>query len=190
MSENHWKEPIRWNAQAERTGPRHRVFCASMADIRRRSAARSAGTTVEVDSRNPALRLTIAKRKRPNRIANALPEDWGTGYDNVWLGTSVEDERVLGRVEHLRNVPAKVRFISLEPLIGALHDLRLNGIDWVIVGGESGPHARQMDPAWVLDIRQRCVELDVAVFFKRWRREKGEHWKVARWSRPAADVPG
>jgi protein gp37 len=88
--------------------------------------------------------------------------------ENVWLGTSVEDARVVGRVDHLRRIPAPVRFLSCEPLIGPLRDIDLSGIDWVIVGGESGPHHRPIEKEWVRAIRRSCREQRVAFFFKQW----------------------
>ncbi len=88
--------------------------------------------------------------------------------ENVWMGVSIESSRVLGRVDHLRSVPAAVRFLSCEPLIGPLDRLDLIGIDWVIVGGESGPKARPMKPAWVRTIRAACRAHGAAFFFKQW----------------------
>jgi protein gp37 len=87
---------------------------------------------------------------------------------NVWFGTSVEDARVLDRVADLRRVPAAVRFLSVEPLLGPIPNLPLAKIDWVIVGGESGPGARRMDRQWVREIRDRCVAHSVPFFFKQW----------------------
>ena len=84
------------------------------------------------------------------------------------MGVSVENEDCLYRVEHLRRTGARVKFLSLEPLLSSLSDLDLNGIDWVIVGGESGPRARPMEPQWVADIRDQCIEDGVAFFFKQW----------------------
>lgn len=104
--------------------------------------------------------------KRPERaaaVAGSLP--WP---NNVWMGTSVERADVRGRIELLRKIPAKVRFISAEPLIGPIGRVSLRGIHWVIVGGESGPGARPMDENWVRDIRDRCNAADVAFFFKQW----------------------
>lgn len=86
----------------------------------------------------------------------------------IWMGTSVEDDKVRWRIECLRNTTAAVKFLSLEPLIGALKDLDLTGIDWVIVGGESGAGARPMNPDWATDIRDQCLEQGVAFFFKQW----------------------
>jgi protein gp37 len=87
---------------------------------------------------------------------------------NVWMGVSVEDERVVQRVKDLAGVPAKVRFLSCEPLIGPLERLPLKGIHWVIVGGESGPGARPMNPDWVESIHSQCRRQGVAFFFKQW----------------------
>jgi protein gp37 len=87
---------------------------------------------------------------------------------NAWLGTSVEDDRVLDRVDHLRRVPAEVRFLSCEPLIGPLDGLDLDGIHWVIVGGESGAGHRPIEIRWVRDIREQTVEAGAAFFFKQW----------------------
>ena len=113
----------------------------------------------------------LTKRSgRLAKIASQLP--WPK---NVWMGVSVEDSRVLHRVDDLRRVPAKVRFLSCEPLIGPLTSLELSGLHWVIVGGESGAQARPMREEWAQDIREQCEDQDVAFFFKQWggvRKEK------------------
>ena len=88
--------------------------------------------------------------------------------DNVWAGVSVETRKYLGRIDYLRRVPARVRFISFEPLLQRLGEIDFTGIDWVIVGGESGPSARPMDPAWVVEIREQCLAAGVRFFFKQW----------------------
>jgi len=87
---------------------------------------------------------------------------------NVWMGVSVEDVRVLHRIDDLFAVPARVRFLSCEPLIGPLDELPLRGISWVIVGGESGPGARSMRKCWVESIRRQCCDADIPFFFKQW----------------------
>ena len=87
---------------------------------------------------------------------------------NIWMGVSVETEEYYGRIEDLREVPAKTRFLSCEPLLGPLSDLNLNSIDWVIAGGESGPGARPMEPEWVESIRDQCVSAQTAFHFKQW----------------------
>ena len=88
--------------------------------------------------------------------------------ENVWIGVSIEDERVLSRIHDLTVVPARIRFLSCEPLIGPLDNLPLDSIDWVIVGGESGPGARPMKAEWVESILRQCRQKDVSFFFKQW----------------------
>ncbi|MGB5106106.1 MAG: phage Gp37/Gp68 family protein [Candidatus Zixiibacteriota bacterium] len=87
---------------------------------------------------------------------------------NIWMGVSVENDKVTQRIDYLRQSNAMVKFLSLEPLLGPLPNLDLSGIDWVIVGGESGPGARPMDEAWVLEIRDQCDAAGVKFFFKQW----------------------
>lgn len=104
--------------------------------------------------------------KRSERLAElALRLPWPR---NIWMGVSVEDERVLARIDDLRRVPAAVRFLSCEPLIGPVGALNLDGVDWVIVGGESGPGARPMQIEWVRSIFRACRNSDAAFFFKQW----------------------
>jgi protein gp37 len=104
--------------------------------------------------------------KRADRLAALSPElDWPA---NVWMGVSVENADYVDRINDLRVTGAHVKFLSLEPLLGPLTKLNLRGIDWVIVGGESGPRARAIDPAWVTDIRDQCRRVGVAFFFKQW----------------------
>lgn len=106
----------------------------------------------------------LTKRsQRLRELAACIP--WPA---NVWMGVSIENDRVLCRVTELRAVPAQVRFLSCEPLIGPLDALPLDGISWVIVGGESGPGARPMKRTWVESIRCQCQKADVAFFFKQW----------------------
>ncbi|WP_125264433.1 DUF5131 family protein [Streptomyces alboflavus] len=104
--------------------------------------------------------------KRARRLRQIAPKlDWP---DNVWMGVSVETETELARVDDLREVPSAVRFLSCEPLLGPLSGLRLEGIHWVIAGGESGPRHRALDEAWVTQIRDTCQDAGVAFFFKQW----------------------
>ena len=177
MSENYWKEPLRWNTTAEQQGRRIQVFCASMADVFDPEApAGQLDRLWNLIRATPSLDWQLLT-KRPERIRESLPDDWGLGWPNVWLGTSVEDSQVIERIGHLVNVSAIVHFLSLEPLIGPIPDLPLSRIDWVIVGGESGPDARFMNPGWVRDIRRQCRTFGVAFFFKQWggvrKREAG-----------------
>jgi protein gp37 len=104
--------------------------------------------------------------KRPHLAEQYAPEL--TWSPNIWMGTSVEDSRVLHRINALTKVPATIRFLSVEPLIGRIPRLPLKGVHWVIVGGESGPGSRPMDPEWVRVIRDRCVARGVPFFFKQW----------------------
>jgi protein gp37 len=106
--------------------------------------------------------------KRPARMAAVVSELVGEILPNVWLGTSVETAAVADRIEHLRGVPAAIRFISFEPLIGPVGDIDLSGIHWAIVGGESGRFARAIREIWVDAIYAQCLRYDTAFFFKQW----------------------
>ena len=104
--------------------------------------------------------------KRSERLTRLAPElDWP---ENVWMGVTVEHADYLDRVEHLRATPARIKFLSLEPLLGPMPHVDLAGIDWVIVGGESGPGARPMRAEWATEIRDRCASAGVPFFFKQW----------------------
>ncbi|MFC7245169.1 DUF5131 family protein [Catellatospora aurea] len=100
---------------------------------------------------------------RLRRLAESL--DWPP---NVWMGVSVENEKVSYRIDHLREVPAAVRFLSCEPLLGPIPNINLDGIHWVIAGGESGPQFRPVEHAWVCSLRDACVKKNVPFFFKQW----------------------
>jgi len=153
------ERPLHW------AKPRH-VFVNSMSDLFHDAVPtdyiKKVFSIMEQTSQHQFQVLT----KRSRRLAELSAElSWPA---NVWMGVSVEDERVRFRIDDLRRVPAAVRFISAEPLIGPLPSLNLEGINWVIVGGESGPGARPMDPTWVRDIRDQCVASNAAFFFKQW----------------------
>lgn len=107
--------------------------------------------------------LLTKRPKRLTRMADRLP--WPS---NVWMGVSVEDAARTWRLDRLREVPAAVRFVSAEPLLGSLAEVDLTGLDWVIAGGESGPGARPMGPLWVDELQDQCVAARVAFFFKQW----------------------
>ncbi len=106
--------------------------------------------------------------KRPERMVQVLTQRSFEILPNVWLGTSVEDGRVLNRLDAIRRVPAAIRFVSLEPLIGSVAEGDLTGIHWAIVGGESGPRAREMKAEWVDEIESMCRSSGTAFFFKQW----------------------
>lgn len=106
--------------------------------------------------------------KRPERMAHILTEVVRDVLPNVWLGTSVEDRAAAGRIELLRLVPAAIRFISFEPLIGPVGTVDLEGVDWAIVGGESGRSARPIRESWIDEIHYQCARYGTAFFFKQW----------------------
>jgi protein gp37 len=119
----------------------------------------------EVMVRCPQHTFQILTKRSQRLVELSTTIEWAK---NIWMGVSIENEDVLDRLEHLTKVPAKVRFLSCEPLIGPLVKLLLSGIHWVIVGGESGPGARPMQEEWVHSIMKQCQEQKVAFFFKQW----------------------
>lgn len=143
-----------------------RVFVNSMSDLFHEEVPedfiREVWRTMAATPRHTYQILT----KRPERMAEIV-SDFAV-LPNVWLGTSVEDSRVLHRIDALRRASAVVRFVSFEPLIGTVGKADLTGIHWAIVGGESGPQARTMDPAWVDEIEVACRGAGTAFFFKQW----------------------
>jgi len=170
MSDAYWKQPHAWNRAAERSGQRARVFCSSMADVfeDHPTNAEQRPRLWDTITATPWLDWLLLT-KRPENIRAMLPYDWAP-YPNVWLGTSVGyQESALKRVPHLFGLPAVVRFLSCEPLLGPL-DLGFAGayIDWVICGGESGPGARPMHPDWARSLRDQCAFAGVRFFFKQW----------------------
>ena len=104
--------------------------------------------------------------KRPELIRERLPDDWGKGWRNVWLGVSIENQDFISRKTILRRIPAQVRFISAEPLLGPIKFRSLSGFNWIITGGESGPNSRYMDLQWVREIRDQCIEFNIPFFHK------------------------
>jgi protein gp37 len=191
----HWNTPLKWNAQAQREGVRFRVFCASMADVFDKNAPAGARERLfELIKATPHLDWLLLTK----RIGNAhkmLPADWGYGYPNVWLGISVVNQDEADRdIPKLLTLPAHVRWLSMEPLLGpvALNNISAPAgeqwnvldreeaaeaaqeggcagtISWVVVGGESGPNARPMHPAWARSLRDQCGEAGVPFLFKQW----------------------
>jgi len=170
-SEAYWNLPHRWNRKAEKEGHRRKVFCGSMMDWCDKDAPPMAREFLwSAIKSTPWLDWQLLT-KRASLIRQNLPYDWGDGYDNVWLGVTVENrQHGLPRIEELRRIPAKVRFLSCEPLLEHINikPRRLEGIHWVIIGGESGPGCRPMIRDWVIDIMDDCHFADVPVFFKQW----------------------
>ncbi|MBF0474413.1 MAG: phage Gp37/Gp68 family protein [Deltaproteobacteria bacterium] len=126
--------------------------------------------------------------KRAERLAELA----GTLFwpDNVWMGVTVEHSSRVSRIDYLREVPAAVRFLSLEPLLGPLPDLDLAGIDWVILGGESGPGARPMEKSWVIDIQEQCHRANVPFFFKQWGGTSKKRAGRLLYGRTFDEMPG
>lgn len=132
--------------------------------------------------------------KRPDNMLKVVKDARLAVLPNVWLGTSVESLKYSARISILRRVPAAIRFISFEPLIGPIGKVNLKGIHWAIVGGESGPKARPMDKEWVEEIRMQCASQDVAFFFKQWggtnKKSTGRIYRGRTWDAfPASSIP-
>lgn len=177
----YWKQPLRWDRAAAAAGERHRVFCASLADVFDPEVPDEWRADLYLLIRATPNLDWLLLTKRPEKM-----RDWvlsaGGDYPNVWLGVSVEDQqRADERIETLMLTPAVVRFLSVEPLLGPIHIKRWTirehglraigakpGLGWVIVGGESGPGARPINPEWVRSIRDACVSARVPFFFKQW----------------------
>ena len=186
-----WRQPIKWNAEAARTGTRPRVFCASLADVFDNEVpAQWRADLLQLIRDTPHLDWLLLT-KRIGNAARMLDEaaelmDSGMGvwapsvFPHVWIGATVVNQEEAERdIPKLLRVPAAKRFLSLEPLLSSVIVFSLDGpldvpegfkspIDWVIVGGESGPGARPMLPDWVRSFREQCASADVPFFFKRW----------------------
>lgn len=163
-------QPARW------AKPRT-IFVNSMSDLFQETVPASFVERVFQSMRDAPQHTFQVLTKRPGRMASIVRQVQPEPLQHVWLGTSVELDRYVWRADKLRDTPAAVKFLSLEPLLGPLPSLELDAIDWVIVGGESGHGARRMDPAWVRDLRDRCEDAGVAFFFKQlgtvWAKELG-----------------
>lgn len=167
FGDKHWAGPRTWNRAAEKAGERRRVFCGSMCDVFEDHV------TVNAERLKlwPLIKQTpnldwLLLTKRPENVLAMLPQDWGQGYPNVWLGASVEGNDYAWRADCLRAVPAAVRFVSYEPALGPVDALALDGLHWVIYGGESGPGHRAEDKRWARDMRDRCRAAGVAFYHK------------------------
>lgn len=162
-----FNRPLRWNRQAREAGRVDRVFVASWADFFSKEADAWRPDAWAIMRECESLIFQVLT-KRHGRIAAHLPEDWGDGWDNVWLGVSAENREWWDRrVDALRLVPARVRFVSYEPALGPLgDDVDMQGIHWVIIGGESGHDARPFDIVWARSAIAACKAADVACFVK------------------------
>lgn len=172
-----WNKPRRWNANHEsfcvKHGRRQRVFCASLADIfdnHKSIQPEWRDDLWKLIRETPNLDWQLLT-KRPQNIARFLPEDWGDGYDNVWLGTTAENEvEFVKRTWCMKDIPAVVRFLSCEPLLGSvpLWPGTFLFFHWVIAGGESGPNFREMNIDHARALRDQCVEQGIPFFFKQY----------------------
>lgn len=159
LHEHALQRPLRWHKS-------RMIFVNSMSDLFHEDVP--AKFILQVfrimrEASHHQFQILTKRGKQLESLAGMLP--WP---ENVWMGVTVENSDYMWRIDSLRKAPAKVRFLSLEPLLGPLPDLDLRNIDWVIVGGESGPGARHMEEDWVLAIKEQCQEAQVPFFFKQW----------------------
>lgn len=149
----HWKKP-------------QMIFVNSMSDLFHKDVPTEFILQVFDVMRRASWHTFQVLTKRSARLAELNTKiDWSP---NIWMGVSVENEKYSFRIDHLRQTNTRIKFLSLEPLLGPLPEINLNGIDWVIVGGESGPGARPIEEGWVIDIRNQCRQVRVPFFFKQW----------------------
>jgi protein gp37 len=151
--------PLRWKR------PR-RIFVNSMSDLFHEEVPLTFIRQIfDVIAQCPQHIFQILTKRSDRLMEDGKSLPWP---ENIWMGVTVESADYTFRIDHLRQTRAKTKFLSVEPLLGPIHDLDLNGIHWVIVGGESGPKARAMDPAWVRSVLDRCRVAEVPFFFKQW----------------------
>ena len=176
MQENSLGLPLKWKKPQT-------IFVNSMSDLFHKAVPVEFILKIfEVMCRADWHRYQILT-KRSDRLLELSPKlPWKS---HIWMGVSVETLDYAIRIEHLRKTGAMVKFLSLEPLLGPLPGLNLEGVDWVIVGGESGPGARAVDPAWVLEIREQCQTANVPFFFKQWggtrKKKSGRELEGRTW---------
>lgn len=142
------------------------IFVNSMSDLFHEDISVSFLKKVFKVMNETPLHIYQVLTKRAERLEEIASEF--TWTDNIWMGVSVEDDKVIDRINHLKKTPARIKFLSLEPLLGPLPKLNLKGINWVIVGGESGRKSRPVKEEWVVDIKNQCEKANVEFFFKQW----------------------
>lgn len=205
-----WRKPYKWNNEAPLSGQRHRVFCASLADVFDNQAEKHWRADLFAMIRETPNLAWLLLTKRPQNIRKMLPADWGAGWSNAWLGTTAENQDEANRrIPHLLATPAAVRFVSAEPLLEPIDFTKLDTmlfrraervnaltgeasgmfgdpagslpcLDWIIVGGESGPDFRHLDLAWARSIRDQCAAAGTAFFMK----------QTAGARKPLPPIPG
>ncbi len=205
-SASNWRQPLKWNKEAKQVGERRRVFCASLADVFEDHSTIKSGWRADLGRLildTPNLDWLLLT-KRPENVMRLAPDFWvyisgviGELPKNVWIGTTVENQEYADRrIPELLKIPAHIRFLSVEPLLGPIdldsanpdpdyfrrsylefnqrvsdgkfNQATYNRIDWVIVGGESGPRPRTMLPSWARSLRDQCQAAHVPFFFKQW----------------------
>ena len=166
-SDSYWKQPLGWDREAAKAGTRPRIFCGSLCDWADDEApAGQRDRLWDLIRQTPHLDWLMLT-KRASNINKYLPADWNIGYANVWLGVTCENKQHgLPRLEALRGIPASVHFLSCEPLLEDMGEMNLEGIEWVIVGGETGGNARSMDVIWAEGIVEQCRKQGVPVWMK------------------------
>ncbi|KAA3655894.1 MAG: phage Gp37/Gp68 family protein [Chloroflexi bacterium] len=159
LQEHMLERPLTWKKPQQ-------IFVNSMSDLFHQNVPLDYIQRVFDVMRRASWHTFQVLTKRSERLLQLNDElNWP---DNVWMGVSVENSAYTHRIDHLRATGAKIKFLSLEPLLGPLNDLNLVNIDWVITGGESGPGSRPIKEQWVIDIREQCITADVPFFFKQW----------------------
>lgn len=167
-SATNWKSPVKWNEWAARDGVRRKVFCASLADVfDNQWDPQWRSDLFALIEDTPHLDWLLLT-KRPQNISEMIPPKWDGGLPtNIWLGATVESqEEAARRIPHLLRVPARIHFLSCEPLLGPINPFQHYKIDWVICGGESGPKRRPMQIQWAEALRDDCLTAGVPFFMK------------------------
>ena len=167
----HWKQP-------------HTIFVNSMSDLFHSNVPLDFISKIFDVMCQASHHRFQALTKRSHRLLQLSPKlPWP---ENVWMGVTVENAGCTFRIDHLRQTPAVIKFVSFEPLLSPIPNINLEGIDWVIVGGESGPGARTMKPEWAIDIRNQCLTADIPFFFKQWggvnKKKNGRSLAGQTWS--------
>ena len=172
FSDSHWAEPIKWNAAAVKEGVRKRVFCGSMCDVMEdREDLQPLRLRLYGLIQQPPHLDWLLLTKRPQNFRRYFPPAWlETPEPNVWGMTTVESSKYLWRIDALKGCPFVVDGLSIEPLLEDMPNLGeyLDGIDWVITGGESGSSARPPHPDWIRRVRDFCINLQIPYFHKQW----------------------
>jgi protein gp37 len=170
------EEPLRWRKPQT-------IFVNSMSDLFHKDVPFEFISSVfQIMNMASWHRFQVLTKRadRLEELSSSLP--WAS---NIWMGVSIETSKYRYRIDHLRKTAATIKFLSLEPLLGPLQNLALEGIDWVIVGGESGPGARSMKKEWVIDIRDQCLSAEVPFFFKQWggvnKKKAGRMLEDEKW---------